>query len=45
MGEEMSTNRILTGKPIGKCPLIRLTRRWEDNIQMDFREMVCDDRI
>ena len=26
------------GKPEGKRPLGRLRRRWEDNIQMDFRK-------
>ena len=30
------------GKPEGKRPLGRPTRRWEDNIKMDFREEGCD---
>ena len=29
------------GKPEGKRPLGRPRRRWEDNIKMDFREIVC----
>jgi hypothetical protein len=31
-----------TGKPLGKCPLGRLRRRWENNIKMDVREVSCD---
>jgi hypothetical protein len=30
---------ILVGKPEGKRPLGRPTRRWEDNIRMDLREI------
>ena len=30
------------GKPEGKRPLGRPRRRWEDNIKMDLREVVCD---
>jgi len=26
---------VLVGKPEGKRPLVRLRRRWEDNITMD----------
>ena len=29
-----------SGKPEGKRPLWR--RRWEDNIKMDLREVLCD---
>ena len=36
--EEDSVFRFLTGKPRGKRPLGRFTRRWEDNIKMDFKE-------
>jgi hypothetical protein len=46
MGEACSTNgekrnayRILVGKPNGKRPLERPSRRWEDNIKMDLREI------
>ena len=31
--------KLLTGKPIGKRPLGRPGRRWEDNIRMDFEEI------
>ena len=30
------------GKPAGKRPLERPRCRWEDNIKMDLREVVCD---
>jgi hypothetical protein len=29
---------ILTGKPEGKGPLGKPSRRWEDNIRMDLRK-------
>ena len=29
------------GKPKGKMPLGRPTRRWEDNIKMYFQEVGC----
>jgi hypothetical protein len=38
-GEERSTYRVLVGKPDGKRPLGRPRRRWEDNIEMDIREI------
>ena len=34
-----SAFKMLTGKPIGKRPLKRPRRRWEDNIRMDFEEI------
>jgi hypothetical protein len=39
MGEKRNAYRILVGKPEGKIPLGRPTRRWVDNIKMDLREM------
>ena len=30
------------GKPDGKRPLGRPARRWEDNIEMELREVGCD---
>jgi hypothetical protein len=49
MGRACSTNwskrnayRILVGKPEGKKPLGRATRRWADNIKMDLREIGWD---
>jgi hypothetical protein len=32
--------RVVVGKPEGKRPLGRLRRRWQDNIKMDFQEVV-----
>ena len=32
------------GKPKGKKHLGRPSRRWEDNIRMDLREVGCDPR-
>jgi hypothetical protein len=32
-------HRVLAGKPEGKKPLGRSTRRWEDNIKMDLQEV------
>jgi hypothetical protein len=31
----------MSGKPEGKRPLGRPTRRWEDNIKMDLQEVGC----
>jgi hypothetical protein len=39
MGAKRKAYRILVGKPEGKRPLGRPTRRWEDNIRMDLREI------
>jgi len=39
MREGRGVNRILVGKPEGKRPLGRSRRRWEDNINMDIREV------
>jgi hypothetical protein len=38
MGEERGIYRILVGRPEGKIPLGRPSRRWEDNIKMEIRE-------
>ena len=38
MEEGRSAFKILAGKPIGKRPLGRTGRRWEDNIRMDLKE-------
>jgi hypothetical protein len=35
--------RVLVGKPEGKRPLGRPSRRWEDNIKMDLEEVGCGD--
>ena len=39
MWAEWSAVKILAGKPIGKRPLERPKRRWEDNIRMDLEEI------
>ena len=36
--------KILTGKPIGKRPLVRPRRRWEDNIRMYLTEIGINTR-
>ena len=36
---ERGVHRVLLGKPVGKRPLGRPRRRWEDNIKMDLREV------
>jgi hypothetical protein len=38
MGEERKVYKVLVGKPEGKRPLGRPSRRWEDGIRMDLRE-------
>ena len=41
MEEGRSAFKILTGKPTGKRPLGRPRRRWEDNIRMDLKLVMC----
>jgi len=41
MGEVRGVYKVLVGKPEGRRPLGRPTRRWEDNIRMDLREVGC----
>jgi len=41
MGEGRGVYRFLLGKPEGKRPLVRLTRRWVDTIRMDLQEVGC----
>jgi len=36
MGDRRCVFRVLVGKPEGKKPLLRPSRRWEDNIKMDL---------
>jgi len=38
-GAMRNAYKILDRSPAGKRPLGRLTRRWEDNIRMDLREI------
>ena len=39
MGEKRGVYRVLVRKPVGRRPLGRPRRRWEDNIKMDFEEV------
>jgi hypothetical protein len=41
MGERRDAYRALVGKSVGRRPLGRPKRRWEDNIKMDLREVGC----
>jgi len=41
MGEERVVYRVLLGRPEGKRPLGRPTRRWVDNIRMDLQQVGC----
>jgi len=42
MGESRGVCRVLVGKPEEKRQIGRPTRRWEDNIKMDFQEVGCE---
>jgi hypothetical protein len=39
MGEGRGVYRVLVGRPEGKRPLGRPRRMWEDNINVDLREI------
>jgi len=41
-GEGRVVYRVLVGKPGGKRPLGRPSRRWEGNIKMDLQEVGCE---
>jgi len=41
MDERSGIHRGLVGKPEGKTPLGRPSRRWEDNIKIDLQEVGC----
>jgi hypothetical protein len=41
MGERTGVNRVLVETPDRKRPLVRLRRRSEENIKMDFQEVRC----
>jgi hypothetical protein len=47
IGEERGVYRILVGKPEGKRPMGRPTRRWEYNVRMYLQPVGCGsmDRI
>ncbi|KAJ4448383.1 hypothetical protein ANN_10399 [Periplaneta americana] len=44
MGESRNSYRVLVGRSEGTRPLGRPRRRWEDNIEMDLRDVGYDDR-
>ncbi|KAJ4428266.1 hypothetical protein ANN_24283 [Periplaneta americana] len=44
IGESRNAYRVLVERPEGKRPLGRPRRRWEDNIEMDLREVGYVDR-
>jgi hypothetical protein len=39
IGKKRNAYRILLEKPEGNRPLVRIKRRWVDNIKMDLREI------
>jgi hypothetical protein len=39
MGDMRGECRVLVGRPDVKRPLARPSRRWEDNIKMDLKEV------
>jgi len=41
MGKRRGVHRVLVGKPEGKRPLERPSRKWETYITMDFQEVGC----
>jgi hypothetical protein len=43
MGEMRRVYNILVGRPEGRRPVGRPRRRWEDNIEMDLREIEFGD--
>ena len=44
MEEARSAVKSLTGTPIGKRPLGRARRRWEENIRMGLKELGINTR-
>ena len=42
MKQSRNVYRVLVGKPYGKRTLGRPRRRWEDNTEMDLREVDCN---
>jgi hypothetical protein len=39
MGDRKGLHRVLVGKPKGKRPLERQTRRWQNNIKKNLQEV------
>jgi hypothetical protein len=38
---EVNAYKMFIGKPVGKRPLGRLRRRWEEIVKMDLKELGC----
>jgi hypothetical protein len=45
MGEVRGVYRVLVGRSEGKRPVGKPSRRWEDNIKLDLREIEIDGAI
>jgi hypothetical protein len=43
MGTKKSVYKVSVGKPDGNIPIERPSRRWEDIIKINLREIVWDD--
>ena len=41
MGERRGVYRVWAEKPLGKRPLWRPRRRWENDIKMDLQDVGC----
>ena len=41
MGERRGIYRVSLGKPVGKRPLGKPRRRWQDNIKIDLQDVGC----
>jgi hypothetical protein len=39
MGDMRNSCRIMVREPVGRIPLVRPRRRWEDNIKIDLGEI------
>jgi len=42
IGKRRGIYRVLVRKPVGKRPLGRSSRRWENNIKMDLQGVGCE---
>jgi hypothetical protein len=41
VGDRRGVFRVFVGKPEGKRPLGRMSRRWKSNTKMDLQEVGC----
>jgi hypothetical protein len=42
MRERRGVYKVLVGKPEGKRPFGRPSRKWENNVKMDLQEVGCE---